>query len=178
MSYSMDDRVLLDTERESRISHFRAWVLILIPLLAILFQLYVPLLLPFMGFLEIPLLITIYFGIMRRSQVGGLFTGMVLGLAEDSLSQNPIGMLGICRTLVGYFSASIALRIDVEHPIIRLFVCFVFFLFDQFMLWVLMRALLGLNVGFDYRHALLLGFLNAVVGVALFHFLDRLKSRV
>jgi hypothetical protein len=39
MSYSMDDRVLLDTERESRISHFRTWVLILIPLLAILFQL-------------------------------------------------------------------------------------------------------------------------------------------
>jgi rod shape-determining protein MreD len=178
MSYSMDDRVLLDTERESRIWHFRAWVLILIPLVAILFQLYVPLVLPFLRFLEIPLLITIYFGMMRRSQVGGLFTGMVLGLAEDSLSQNPIGMLGICRTFVGYFSASIALRIDVEHPVIRLLVCFVFFVFDQFMLWVLERALLELNVAFDYRQALLLGSLNAVVGVALFHFLDRLKSRV
>ena len=178
MPYSMDDRVLLDTERESRIWHFRAWVLVLIPLLAILFQLYVPLLLPFLRFLEIPLLITIYFAMMRRSQVGGLFTGMVLGLAEDSLSQNPIGMLGICRTLVGYFSASIALKIDVEHPAIRWLVCFMFFMFDQFMLWILERALLELNVAFDYRQALLLGFLNAVVGVALFHFLDRLKSRV
>jgi hypothetical protein len=46
------------------------------------------------------------------------------------------------------------------------------------MLWVLERALLQLNVAFDYRQALLLGSLNAVVGVALFHFLDRLKSRV
>jgi len=178
MSYSMDDRVLLDTERESRISHFRAWVLILIPLLALLFQFYVPLLIPVLRFLEIPLLITIYFGMMRRSQVGGLFTGMVLGLAVDSLSGNPIGMVGICRTLVGYFSASIALRIDVEHPVIRLFVCFLFFLFDQFMYWVLRRALLELNVPFDVNQALLLGALNAVVGVALFHFLDRLKSRV
>jgi rod shape-determining protein MreD len=176
MSYSMDDRILLDTERESRISHFRVWVLILIPLLAILFQLYVPLLLPFLRYLDIPLLITIYFGMMRRSQVGGLFTGMVLGLAEDSLSQNPIGMLGICRTMVGYFAASIALRIDVEHPLIRLFVNFFFFLFDQFMLWVLERALLQLNVFFDVRQALLLAPLNAIVGVALFHFLDRLKS--
>jgi rod shape-determining protein MreD len=172
----MDDRILLDTERESRISHFRVWVLILIPLLAILFQLYVPLLLPFLRYLDIPLLITIYFGMMRRSQVGGLFTGMVLGLAEDSLSQNPIGMLGICRTMVGYFAASIALRIDVEHPLIRLFVNFFFFLFDQFMLWVLERALLQLNVFFDVRQALLLAPLNAIVGVALFHFLDRLKS--
>jgi rod shape-determining protein MreD len=177
MSYSMDDRVLLDTGRESRISHFRAWVLILIPLLAILFQLYVPLLFPLLGYIEIPLLITIYFGMMRRSQVGGLFTGMVLGLAEDSLSQNPIGMLGICRTLVGYFSASIALRIDVEHPLIRLIICFGFFMFDQFMLWVLKRSLLQLDVYFDYRQALLLGSLNAVVGLAIFHFLDRLRSR-
>jgi rod shape-determining protein MreD len=78
----------------------------------------------------------------------------------------------------GYFSASIALRIDVEHPAIRWLVCFMFFMFDQFMLWILERALLDLNVAFDYRQALLLGFLNAVVGVALFHFLDRLKSRV
>jgi rod shape-determining protein MreD len=177
MSYSMDDRVLLDTERESRISHFRAWVLVLIPLLAILFHFYVPLVFPFLRYLEIPLLITIYFGMMRRSQAGGMFIGMVLGLAEDSLSQNPIGMLGICRTLVGYFSASIALRIDVEHPIIRFVVCFFFFLFDQFMLWVLKRALLESQVAFDYRQALLLGSLNAVVGVALFHFLDRLKRR-
>jgi rod shape-determining protein MreD len=173
----MDDRVLLDTERESRISHFRVWVLVLIPLIAILFQLYVPLVIPLLGYLEIPLLITIYFGMMRHSQVGGLFIGMVLGLAEDSLSQNPLGMLGICRTLVGYFSASIALRIDVEHPIIRFLVCFFFFVFDQFMLWVLKRALLQLNIVFDYQQALLLGSLNAVVGVALFHFLDRLKSR-
>jgi rod shape-determining protein MreD len=176
MSYSMDDRVLLDSERESRISHFRVWVLIAIPLLAILFQLYVPLLLPFLGFLDIPLLVTIYFAMMRRSQLGGMFTGMALGLAQDSLSRDPLGMFGICRTLVGYCSASIALRIDVEHPLIRLIITFLFYLFDQFMLWVLERALLQLNVIFDWRQALLIGFLNGVVAIALFHFLDRLKS--
>jgi hypothetical protein len=44
------------------------------------------------------------------------------------------------------------------------------------MLWVLERALLQLNVFFDVRQALLLAPLNAIVGVALFHFLDRLKS--
>lgn len=176
MSYSMDDRILMGSERESRISHFRIWVLIAIPLLAILFQLYIPLLLPFLAFLDVPLLVTIYFAMMRRSQVGGMFTGMILGLAQDSLSKDPLGMFGICRTLVGYFSASIALKIDVEHPLIRLLITFAFYQFDQFMLWVLERALLQLNVIFDWRQALIIGFLNGVVGVAIFHFLDRLKS--
>jgi len=114
---------------------------------------------------------------MRRSQLGGLVIGMLLGLAQDSLSNNPIGMFGICRTIVGYSAASLALRIDVDHSLIRLLVTFCFYVFDQFLLWVLERALLQLHPLFDYRQALLLGFLNAVVGVALFHFLDRMKLR-
>jgi rod shape-determining protein MreD len=178
MSYEISERVLLDNQRETRISHFRVWVLVLIPLLAILFQLYVPLYFKFLSYLEIPLLVTIYFAMMRRSQMGGMTIGMLLGLAEDSLSRNPLGMFGICRTLVGYLAASIALKIDVDHPLIRLLVNFVFFVFDQFLLWVLERALLHLPALFDIKQAMLLGFLNAVVGVTLFHFLDRLKSRM
>jgi len=177
MSYISSDRVLLDSERESRISHFRTWVLVLIPLLAILFQLYVPLYVKFLQYLDIPLLVTVYFAMMRRSQLGGLAIGMLLGLAQDSLSRNPIGMFGICRTIVGYLAASIALKIDVDRPLIRLLVTFVFYQFDQFLLWVLERALLQLQAIFDFRQALLLGFLNAVVGVAIYHFLDSLKER-
>lgn len=176
MAYD-SERILLASERETRISHFRAWVLILVPLLAILFQLYIPLFIPFLRYLEIPLLVTIYFAMMRHSQIGGMVIGMLLGLAEDSLSNNPLGMFGICRTLVGYLAASIALKIDVEHPLIRLVANFLFFLFDQFLLWVLERALLQLQAIFDIKQAMILGFLNAVVGVALFHFLDRLKAR-
>jgi len=177
MSYYSSERALLESERESRISHFHVWVLIVIPLLAILFQLYIPLYISFLQYLDIPLLVTIYFAMMRRSQLGGLVIGMLLGLAQDSLSNNPIGMFGICRTIVGYSAASLALRIDVDHSLIRLLVTFCFYVFDQFLLWVLERALLQLHPLFDYRQALLLGFLNAVVGVALFHFLDRMKLR-
>ncbi len=178
MTYPSGDRILLGNQRESQISRFRVWVLILIPLLAIVFQLYVPLFLPFLRYLEVPLLVTIYFAMMRRSQIGGLTIGMLLGLAEDSLSSNPIGMFGICRSMVGYFAASIALKIDVDHPMVRFLVNFAFYLFDQFLLWVLERALLQLHSVFDTRQALILGALNAVVGVALFHFFDKLKERV
>ena len=56
MSYS-GDRILLGSERESRISKFRPWVLFVIPLIAILFQVYVPLFFQFLNFLDLPLLV-------------------------------------------------------------------------------------------------------------------------
>ena len=42
MNYS-GDRILLGSQRESRISKFRPWVLFVVPLIAILFQIYIPL---------------------------------------------------------------------------------------------------------------------------------------
>ena len=123
-----------------------------------------------------PLLVVVYFALMRRSQVGGLLVGTVVGLAQDSLSKNPLGMLGIVNTLVGYFAASVGLRLDVEHPLIRLLLAFFFFLFHQFFYWLMVRALLGQQLAFEAQKTLVLGLLNAVVGISLFHFLDKLRK--
>jgi hypothetical protein len=38
------------------------------------------------------------------------------------------------------------------------------------------RALLGQQVAFELQRTLILGLLNAVVGIALFHFLDKLRE--
>src|SRR5205085_11031686 len=96
----------------------------------------------FISRIELPLLVTIYFSLMRRSQLRGLAIGMTLGLVQDSVFQQHIGMYGICKTLVGYFSASIGMQFDVEHSFVRLVLCFVFYLFHQFFYWVLQRSLL------------------------------------
>jgi rod shape-determining protein MreD len=171
------DRLLLGNQRESQISKFRAWVLFAVPLAAILFQVYIPLFFQVLSFLELPLLVTIYFALMRRSPIGGLFVGMLVGLAQDSLSKNPLGMFGIVKTLVGYFAASVGLRFDVDHPAVRLVLAYFFFFFHQFFYWVLNRALLAQQVSFDIQRTLFLGLLNAVVGVSLFHFLDKLRMQ-
>jgi rod shape-determining protein MreD len=171
------DRLLLGNQREGQISRFRAWVLLAIPLAAILFQVYIPLFFQFLSFLELPLLVTIYFALMRRSPIGGLVIGMLVGIAQDSLSKNPLGMFGIVKTLVGYFAASVGLRFDVDHPVVRLVLAYFFFFFHQFFFWVLGRALLAQQIKFDVQRTLFLGLLNAVVGVSLFHFLDKLKER-
>jgi rod shape-determining protein MreD len=175
MTYS-GDRILLSNQREGHTSRFRAWIVVAVALGAILFQVYVPRHVPFVGFLEMPLLITVYFALVRRNQIIGLLVGAVVGLAQDSLSEHPLGMFGIIKTLVGYFAASVGVRLDVEHPFIRLLLCLFFYVFHRFLFWVMTRALLGKPMTLDLPGALIEGVLNAIVGVALFLFLDRLRS--
>ena len=176
MRYS-DEHVVMHTQRDTRISRFRGWVLVLVPLAAILFQVYIPLFFQFLAYLELPLIVTVYFALMRRSPIGGLLVGAIVGLAQDSLSKNPLGMFGITKTIIGYVAASVGQRLDVDHPLIRLILGFFFFVFHQFIFWVLSRALLGQQMNFETQRTLVLGLLNAIVAVSLFHFLDKLKER-
>jgi rod shape-determining protein MreD len=175
MSHS-SSRILLSSQREGQVSRFRAWVILAVPLAAILFQVYVPLFFQFLSFLEMPLLVVMYFALMRRNPISGLLLGTVVGLAQDSLSKNPLGVFGIVNTLVGYFAASVGMRIDVDQGVIRLLLSFFFYLFHQLMYWVLVRALLGQQLAFEVQRTLLLALLNAVVGVSVFHFLDKLRE--
>ncbi|HWC98516.1 MAG TPA: rod shape-determining protein MreD [Candidatus Sulfopaludibacter sp.] len=176
MSYS-ESRILLNSQRESQVSRFRAWVMFAVPLVAVLFQAYVPLFFPFLRFLEVPLMVVIYFALMRRSQMSGLFIGCFVGLAQDSLFNKPLGLYGIAESLVGYFAASIGLRLDVDHPFMRLLLTFFFFIVHRFFYWIILRAMLGKMMAFDIQSTLVLALLNGVVGVSLFHFLDKLREK-
>ncbi len=176
MDYSSGP-VLLSNQRESQISRFRAWIVLAIPLAAILFQLFVPRFFEFLGFIEMPLLVVIYFALVRRSQIAGLLTGALVGLAQDSLNKTPVGMLGIVNTLVGYFAASVGLKIDVDHAGVRLPLTFFFYCFHQVLYWVMVRALLSRPMVFDWQRTLILALLNSIIGVSLFHFLDKLRER-
>jgi rod shape-determining protein MreD len=77
---------------------------------------------------------------------------------------------------VGYFAASVGVRFDVDNGLIRLLLAFFFFVFHQFFYWVMARALLSQQVAFELQKTLLVGLLNAIVGVSLFHFLDKLRE--
>ncbi|MDE3196584.1 MAG: rod shape-determining protein MreD [Acidobacteriota bacterium] len=178
MAFS-SEHILVDDARQVRETKYPWWVFLGVPASALLIQIYLPLFqtLRFMQYVELPLLVTIYFALMRRSQIRGLSIGMVLGLAQDSLLIRPIGMFGICKTLVGYFAASLGLQFDIEHGLVRLVLCFVFYLFHQFLYWVLQRSLLDQPVVLDVTGMLILGAINSMIGVVLFHFLDKLRKR-
>ncbi|MBI4878011.1 MAG: rod shape-determining protein MreD [Acidobacteria bacterium] len=171
------ESLIPDAPRRGRISRFGPAALLMTPLAAILFQVYVPLFFQYLSYLELPLLVTVYFALMRRGPIGGLLLGAGIGLVQDSLSGQPLGMFGIVKTMVGYFAASVSLRFDVENPIVRLILAFFFFFFHQFFYWVLASALLGQHLGFDPPQTAISGLLNAAVALPLFHVLDKLKER-
>jgi rod shape-determining protein MreD len=176
MTYS-SGRMLLSSQREGQVSRFNVWVAILVPLLALLFQIYVPLFFRFLNFLEMPLLVVVYLGLMRRNPVSGLLVGAAVGLAQDAWSKNPLGMFGITKTLVGYFAASIGMKLDVDNVLMRFILAFFFYVFHQSFYWVMEHALLSQQSPFDLPGWLGLGVLNALVGAALFHsYIEDLKQ--
>jgi rod shape-determining protein MreD len=176
---SSTGRILVDDARQVRRARYPVWVFFVVPLTALLIQIYLPLFqtLRFVARIDLPLLVTIYFALMSRSQIRGLAIGLILGLAQDSFSRFYIGMYGMCKTMVGYFSASVGLQFDVEHSFVRILLCLVFYMFHQFLYWVLQRAVLDQPVVFDLAGEAILAVVNALIGVALFHFLDKLRIR-
>ena len=170
------EHVLTEVPRRNRKARIRPLGMVLVPLVAVLFQVYLPRFFQYLGYLELPLLVTVYYALMRRQPIPGLLFGAAVGLGQDSLSPHPLGMFGIVKTLVGYFAASVSMRFDVDNPVIQFLLGFFFFFFHQFFLWVLTRALLGQYIDFNPQQTFLFGLLNAAVAVPLFMLLDRMRE--
>lgn len=169
------EHLMLNTPRRDAADKFRYVWLVIVPLVAILSQVYIPRFLSFLAYLELPLLVTVHFALSRGGPISSLLYGMSIGLVQDSLSHQPIGMFGIVKTLVGYFAASVSLRFEVENPVVTFILSFFFYFFHQFFYWVLSRALLGEAIAFDAQQTLMFGLLNAAVALPLFRVLDKLK---
>src|SRR5579864_1831112 len=145
------------SRKKDRVSRFNAAAIIGIPLAAIVIQVTIFRFISYLSYLDLPLLVTIYFSMMRRSPVLGVVFGAGIVLAQDSLSRGFIGMYGIVKTLVGYFAATVSQRFDVENSMVRLVLAFFFFFFHQFFYWVLAKALLGEKVSFELEKTLITG---------------------
>lgn len=157
---------------------FNPVVAVAIALFAILLQGYLPMWFPSTAALDLPLLVTVFIALSRRSQVAGLFIGAAIGLAQDCLGQGPLGMFGITKTIVGYFASSLGARVNTEHPGIRMLVVFVFYYIHLGMFLVLQRVLLDKPMALPYTpvRSLAVALVNAILAVLLFQFLDRFKK--
>ena len=146
---------------------------------ALVFQASAPVYFPKLAILELPLLVTIYFGLSRRNPSTGLLLGTVIGLAQDALSGPtvPLGFYGMAKTLVGYLASSIGARLDTEHPAARLALTFLFFVFQQAILVLIRRLLLAQPETWFNAHLAVAAAVNALLGTVLFVGLDRLRRR-
>jgi rod shape-determining protein MreD len=156
---------------------FSVPVTIMVPLLALILQAFVPLRLPFFSIFDLPLLVTIFFAMARRSPIAGLLTGAVIGLVQDCLTAGPIGVYGISKTVVGFAASSLGAKIDAENAGARFLLTLGFYLLHGIVYFGVTRWLLSLSQSFSWSREILAGLANAALGVGLYFALDKLKQR-
>ena len=164
------------SRRELEEHSFHPAVAILVPLAAIVLQALLPRWSPWLAILDLPLVMTIFFAVSRRSPITGALTGAAIGLLEDALTGQPIGVNGMSKTVVGYIAASIGLQVDVEAWTTRIVMNLLFSLLNSLLLFLIVRRLLGLSQEqLLWRHELLRAMANTAVAMPIFLALDRTK---
>ena len=145
--------------------------------LALVLQAFFPVHFRWASYLELPLLVTLYFALSKRNPSSGLLLGMVVGLLQDSLSRTPLGLYGIAKTAVGFVGSSIGSRIDTEHPLARFFLTILFCLFHNAIFTLTSRLLLArANAVYLSGPVLIASVVNAFIAMGLFPLLDRFRK--
>ncbi|MBB5318970.1 rod shape-determining protein MreD [Tunturibacter empetritectus] len=164
------------SRRELEQHSFPSAVALLVPLGAILLQALLPRPFPRLAILDLPLIVTIFFAVSRRNPVAGTLTGAAIGLLQDALTAQPIGVNGMAKSVIGYIAASIGIQVDVENLTTRIFINFGFFLINSFLLFLINRRLLGLtNFHIYWGHEFIRAAINTVVALPIFYLLDNTK---
>jgi rod shape-determining protein MreD len=149
----------------------------LLPLVALVLQAWLPRLLGRQAYMDLPLLVTVYFALNRRSPIHGTLLGAFLGMAQDGLTQGAIGIHGIANSVCGFLAASIGIRIVVDNNIIRMLLNFIFTALASLIVIFVTTGLLGLHLEWNWLDALLRATGNAVIGVLVFPLLDLTQIR-
>jgi rod shape-determining protein MreD len=165
-------------EAHIEVHKFRGGSIVMATIIAVFLQTAIPVHFPKFALLDLPLLLTIYFGLSRRNPSTGLLLGMTIGLLQDSLSGPtvPIGLYGIAKTIIGYLASSIGARLDTEHPIARFALTVIFFGVHQGIVILTRRLLLAQPEPWFTMHLAIGAAVNAIVGTFLFMLLDRLRK--
>jgi rod shape-determining protein MreD len=149
-----------------------------VPLVSLILQAYIPKHFPgFAVYVDLPLLVTIFFAMARRNPVAGLFTGAIIGLVQDMLGAKQIGIYGIAKTVVGYGASSLGVKLDLENAGARLLITLGFYLVHSAVYFAVARGLVNSTEPWSWPRGVLAGIVNGVIGVFLYFILDRFKQR-
>ncbi|HVC47874.1 MAG TPA: rod shape-determining protein MreD [Terracidiphilus sp.] len=166
-----------NTRRDLEIQRFPLLMYGLVPLVSLVLQAWLPRVLGRYAWFDLPLIVTVYFALGRRSPIQGTVMGAALGIFEDALTHHAIGINGIAKTVVGYLAASTGVRIDVENRAIRILLIFVLSLVSSGIYIFVYRGLLGLNLRTDWLFELSKALGNSAIAVVVFPLLDRFQIR-
>ncbi len=166
-----------NSRRDLEIHRYPAPLYLIVPLIALVLQALLPRLMGRWAYFDLPLVVTVYFALGRRSPIQGMFMGGFLGLFEDALTNRAIGVNGIAKTLAGYLAASVGIRIDVQNTLIRLMLNFVLTLQCAATEMFINRVLLGMELQWNWLNVLYQALGNSAIALLLFPVLDRFQIR-
>jgi rod shape-determining protein MreD len=166
-----------DLRRDIEIHRYPILAYGLVPLAALVLQAWLPRVMEPYAWFDLPLVVTVYFALGRRSPIQGTLMGAAMGLFEDALSHHAIGVNGIAKTVAGFLAASVGVRLDVENHTIRLGLNFLLSLLSSALVVFVSRFLLGLDLEWRWYTVLYTGLGNSLFALVLFPLLDRLQLR-
>ena len=166
-----------ESRRDFEIRRYPVIVYALVPLVSLVLQAWLPRVTSPYDWFDLPLVVTVYFALGRRSPIQGTVMGAAMGLFEDALSHRPIGINGIAKTVVGFLAASAGIRLEVDNQAVRLLLNFVLSLLSSAVYLFVMRFLLGMTLEWSWLTELLRAVGNSAIAVVLFPLLDRLQAR-
>jgi rod shape-determining protein MreD len=101
----------------------------------------------------------------------------LIGILQDALTHQPIGLYGISKTVVGFGASSLGIKLDVENAGARFLLTIVFYVVHEVVYFMIARRLVGLHMEWSWPHEFLSGMANAALGVLIFMLLDKVKQR-
>jgi rod shape-determining protein MreD len=169
--------LMASTRREVDVPNYPIWLLVVTPFLALVLQSLITAHIPRFDYLDLPLLVAIYFGITWRHPIGGAVFGAGIGILQDAITQHPLGVFGIGLSLVGYLAASIGIRIDTESFLTRLILLPAFTLLQGLIVWGLERRVIEQAYAWIWWQEGIRAAVSAVLGLMLFALLDKARRR-
>ncbi len=151
-------------------------VLALIVFASVLLQVTLPPAMPLTHLFQFPLLVVVYFSMVRENQIYGIAFGTAIGLLQDALSHGYLGQMGMAKALVGYLAATAGLRLEFDNLLVRGVLIGTLVCIHNAFLYLLVRGLLGLPAPFEPLQLLASILVNVALGLILFPLFDRLKQ--
>jgi rod shape-determining protein MreD len=162
--------------RDLGVRSYPLLVYALASLAALVLQAYLPLVHGYTLF-DLPLVVTIYFALVRRDPIQGTMMGAGMGIFEDALTNHAIGANGIAKTVAGFLAGSVGVRIDIDNFIIRMMLTFLLSLLSSFIYVIIYRVLLGIDQEWRGLEELMKAVGTSVAAMVIFPLLDWTQIR-
>ena|SRR5437870_4908695 len=160
------------------VSFLRSLSVLIIIMLMVALQVVLTRYFPRLGLLDLPLIAVVYLTIAKESLLWTIFSGSAIGFLQDSLSLSVLGMNGFTKISVGCLAYLANSIFAVDRVTTRFGLLFISSILATLLFLLLRVMFLNRNEAVDGGRLLLSGAVNALVGLPLFYFFDKIvRSR-